>query len=194
MAGFGILNQLGEASLASFFLLGADDAIGGGSAIPGRLRLEVLPGFLVGAELSLVGGTELGVLALLVGVDSGLIALARLEGLDSRRMHEAEPGHFLRAPDVNRAPGAGWLAGREADAVADLVDGVADAVDPAIAEGHVHRLGPGDAGLTRSSLVEADGEFLAGRMVLFQPGAELGRACEEECLSGGRFQGASILL
>src|SRR5438128_1439308 len=55
---FGARDQRGQSPQPGLFPLGAHHPVGEGALIPGGLRLEERPGFLVGPELLLVGGAQ----------------------------------------------------------------------------------------------------------------------------------------
>src|SRR5262249_53982267 len=86
--------------------------------------------------------------------------------------HEAEVGQLGDLVDVDLAPDAGRFARGEADGVGLVVEALADAVDPAEAQGLVDGLRPGHAGAAAVSLVEADEELFLRLVVLLEPGAE----------------------
>src|SRR5689334_18182662 len=104
---------------------------------------------------------------------------AQLEGFAARRAHLPALDQLVSLGDVDLAPVAARLAGREADRVAVLVVAAADAVDPAEAQGHVDRLRPGHARLAAAALLEADRELRGRLVVALQPGGELARRGEE---------------
>src|SRR5207247_233154 len=72
--------------------------------------------------------------------------------------------------------------GREPLPVALLVDAADHAVDPAVAEGHLDRLGPGDRRLTRRLLPVDEPDLARRRVVLVEPGAEVGGVAGVELL------------
>jgi len=93
-------------------------------------------------------------------------------------------GEGARAADVDRAPDAARAARREADRVALVIQALADTVDPAEAQGCVHRLGPGDARRARAALVEAHQQLRGAAVMPTQPGTKRGRSAEEFRLHG----------
>jgi hypothetical protein len=77
------------------------------------------------------------------------------------------------------APDTAWLARAEADLVAVVVDSLANAVDPAEAQGLIHGFVPVDARPAGVLLVEADEELKLAVVVRFQPPSEIGGSLEE---------------
>src|SRR6266550_471131 len=94
-------------------------------------------------------------------------------------MHPSETDQLLRTGDVDRAPGAARLARSNPVGIADLIDALADSVDPSEAELFVHQLLPGDARPPGAPFVEADEELGRRRVVSFEPLAELRRGGKE---------------
>src|SRR5713226_7074785 len=95
-------------------------------------------------------------------------------------MHQALLCELSNEVDVDGTPGAGGLAGSEANGVAGLVDAFSNAVDPAEAEGDFYGFGPRDAGPARTFFVEADKEFVEFDVMGLEPGTEgdgLGKEC-----------------
>jgi hypothetical protein len=143
------------------------------------LGAEEFPGGLVGAELLFLFAGEAGALALFVGVDGGFFFAACGEGFEAGRIHQALLGELSDEVDVDGAPGAGGLAGSEANGVAGFVEALTNAVDPTEAEGDFYGFGPGDAGFPGGFFVEAD-ELLAELVMMgFEPGTEVGWRSEE---------------
>src|SRR5688500_6718402 len=151
--------------------------------IPGRLGAKERARSRHGLELLLVPGGELG-RPLLVGIATRPFLIAVLEDAPAGGPHPPCLLELRDAPDIDEAPVASGPARREADRVAVLVQALADAVDPADAEGLVHGLRPGDAGLARSPLVVPDPQLLRGRGVLFEPAPKIGRGLEESHAAG----------
>src|SRR2546421_3657196 len=89
-----------------------------------------------------------------------------------RRGHATLGGQRERPADVDRAPDAARAARREADGVAALIHAPADAIDPAEAQGLIHRLGPGDARRACAALVEAHQQFCGAAVMSPQPGTK----------------------
>jgi hypothetical protein len=75
--------------------------------------------------------------------------------------------------DVDCAPGAARLARGYPVRVTDLIDALADAVDPPEAELFVDEFLPGDARFSRTTPVEANKQLGRCRVVVLEPGAEL---------------------
>src|SRR5436190_21543887 len=184
---FRVGDQPGQAPLPRLFALRAHDVVGEGPLVPGSLRLEEGPGLLVGSELLLMGATELRV-ASLVCVDARPLRVGLREGGQPGRGHPSELLQGGDALDVDVAPDALRLPWREPDAVADLVDAVAHAVDPPEAERLVHRLRPRDAGPARGALVKADPQLGLLRVVPLQPATEIRGRAEEPRLRCGRHR------
>src|SRR6266568_3926231 len=134
----------------------ADDPIRCHSLVPGSLRTEEIPSALVGAKLLFLLCVESGALPLLVRVDGGLFCSASGEGLETGGMHQALLCELLDKLDVDGAPGAGGLAGSEANRVAGFVEALSNAVNPTEAQGYFYGFRPGDAGLSGIFFVEAD--------------------------------------
>ena len=152
----GMMDELGKALELCFFPFGADDPVGAHALVPRGLGTEEFPGGLVGAKLFFLFASELRALSLFVRVDGGFVFVACSEGLEASWMHQALLCELSDKANVDGAPGAGGLAGGETNCVAGFVEALANAVDPAEAEGDFHGFGPGDAGLSGISFVEAD--------------------------------------
>jgi hypothetical protein len=172
-------DELGEPFELCLFPFGADDPIRAHPLIPRGLGTEEFPGGLVRAKQLFLFASEMGVLSLFVRVDAGFFFAARGKGLEAGGMHQSLLGELSGEFDVDVAPGAGGLAGSEANGIAVFVEALANAVDPAKAEGDFYGFGPGDAGFSRSFFVEAD-ELLAELVMMgFEPGTEIGGRWEE---------------
>ena len=65
------------------------------------------------------------------------------------------------------------LRRRKSNRVTQIINALADSVDPAETERLVHRFGPGHTRLPRVFLMIADPQFLPGRMILLQPPAKI---------------------
>src|SRR5262245_60081885 len=176
--GLRVVDQPRQPSEARRLLLGADDIEGGDLAVPRRLRLEEGPRLLVGAELQFVGGVE-GTRRPLVRVLLRLLRIAGSERGVPRRLDQPELLQFAEPLDIHGAPVAPRLPRGEPDSVADVVETLADAVDPAEAQDLVERLGVGDAAAAGLLLVEPDQEDGDGVVMLRQPGAQRGGGLEE---------------
>ena len=101
---------------------------------------------------------------------------------------------FVGAFRVDLAPVAFGFAGSEANRVAGGVDGFAEAVDPAEAQGLVDGFVVGDAGFAGIFFVEAHIQFGLLGVVFGQPGAERSGGGEVGWLHGGveyRLRGAN---
>src|SRR5260370_1241111 len=172
-------DEFGEPLDLCFFSFGTDDPMCCHPLVPGSLRTEEFPSRFVGAKLLFLFTSELGVLALFVGVDARLFCVAGGKSLETGGMHQPLLGELSNEVDVNCTPVAGGLAGSKTDRVAGFVDALSNAVDPAETECNLYGFGPGDAGLCRIFFVEAY-ELLAEFVVMgFEPGAEVGRCLEE---------------
>jgi hypothetical protein len=139
-------DELGEAFELCLFPFGADDPIRAHPLVPRGLGTEEFPGGLVRAKQLLLFASEMGVLSLSVRIDAGFFFAACGESLEAGGMHQALLCELSDEVDVDGAPGAGGLAGSEANCVAGFVEAPANAVDPAEAEGYFYGFGPGDAG------------------------------------------------
>src|SRR4029077_13159265 len=100
------------------------------------------------------------------------------KGREPRRLHEPARRELGDLPDVHGAPVASRLSWAEALDAARLVKPARDAIDPAVAQGLVHRIRPSHARPARSLLVKHDPDLGRGGMVLGQPGTELGWSLE----------------
>src|SRR6266481_8694843 len=150
-----MLDKQGKPLEPCFFPFCADDPIRCHSLVPGSLRTEEFPSGFVGAKLLGLFTSELRMFPLLVGVNCGLFCVASGESLQASGVHQALHCEFLNKFDIDGTPGAGGLAGSEANAVAGFVEALANAVDPAEAECNLYGFGPGDAGLSGAFFVEA---------------------------------------
>src|SRR5262249_1462248 len=110
LSSLGVRDERGKTPLLGLFFLGADDPPESGSAIPGGLRLEEVPGCLVGPELSLACIIELEVVLIFIGVDARPLARARFECLEAIGVHPTQRNKLLGALDIDAAPGALWPA------------------------------------------------------------------------------------
>jgi len=151
-----MIDKHGKPFEPRFFPLCADNPPRGHPLVPGSLRTKKFPSALVCAKVLLVPTNELGALPLFVSVDSRHFWATSSKGLETCRTHQTYFLEMLDAFDVNGAPGAGRPARSKANRVAGFVDALSNAVDPAEAERHVHRIWPGDAGLSGTFFVEAD--------------------------------------
>ena len=179
LAAFGVGDQCIEPFLPRFFLFCSDYPEGCRAPVPGRLGLEEVPGLAVGAEVALHFATEVGLVALFVGVLAGLV-FGSFKCFDAGGAHSARVGEPLHLPYVHGAPLAFELARGEANGIGVSVDAPPDAIDPPEAQRLVHRLGIGDAGFGRL-LAEADPEFLALMVLCLQPAPKhLGRSKKDD--------------
>ena len=149
-------DEFGKPLEFCFVSFGTDDPICCHLLVPGSLRAEEFPGDLVGAKLLFLFTSELGVLALFVGVDARLFCVAGGKSLETGGMHQPLLAELSNEVDVDRTPVAGGLAGSEANCVAGFVDAPSNAVDPAEAEGYCYGFGPVDAGFSGAFFVEAN--------------------------------------
>src|SRR5262252_5894863 len=122
---------------ASFILPGADDPPADGFAVGGRLRLKESPGDLIRLQLPIVRFYQVHP-SLFVGVDARLVLFSGLIGFEAGRPHPTAFNERLSALNVDAAPDAAGLARREANGVAELVEALANAVDPAKTERFVN--------------------------------------------------------
>ena len=174
----GRLDERIEAPFARGRLLGARHPVRYSLAIRGRAGLPVGPGGRVPLEPGELVSAEV-VDRTLVGVDRGLRVRARLERTEPRRAHPALGGQSGDLGHVDRAPVAALPAGREPLRVADLVEPLELAVDPADAQRLVDGVRPADGRPAARLLVLAEPQ-LGGRLVVrVEPVAQLGRRREE---------------
>src|SRR5215207_2237851 len=94
LALFGVLDELGEPPLPGLLPLGAHSPPDRGLAVRPWLGLEVGPRLLVGAQSPLVILAKHRLAPLLVGVDTGAILDAPVEGRVPGRVHPAELGQL----------------------------------------------------------------------------------------------------
>src|ERR1700731_858882 len=149
-------DELEEAFELCFFPFGADDPKSRHPLVPRGLGTEEIPGGFVRTKLFFLFASETGVLSLFIRVDAGFSFAARGEGPEAGGMHQALFCKLSNEVDVDGAPGACGLAGSETNCVAGFVEALANAVDPAEAEGYFYGFGPGDAGFPGIFFVEAD--------------------------------------
>src|SRR5262245_45530148 len=79
------VDELLQAPLPRLLLLGAHHPVAGDLLVRRALRLVVRPGLLVRLDRLRRLGPQRGVLGRLVGIDAGLLLVARLEGFGSGR-------------------------------------------------------------------------------------------------------------
>src|SRR5438105_385069 len=162
----------------------------GGSLVAGRLTLEPRPRLAVAAELALVLGPETGGGGL-ERVHARPLGNTAPEGGDTGRPHQPQLCQALDLRDIDVAPGAGRLSRRESDGVGVRTKTASDTVDPAEAQGLVHRLGPSQRRLACALLVEADEELALALVVFVEPGPELITGGEEDRLQRERSASGS---
>ena len=121
--------------------------------------------------------------ALFVGVDAGLVLLPQLERSQAGRLHLALGGQRLHSPDVDRAPDTPSPAWREPDRKDLIVYSAANAIDPAVTQRLIHRLGPVDTRFACVLLEVTKVQFRGSRMIFLEPGPERGRCRKERQLS-----------
>ena len=157
-----------------FFSFCADGPISAHPLVPRRLRTEEFPSRFVGTKLLLLFTREAGAIALFVRVDGGFFLVARGKSLETGGMHQTFLCELPNEFDVDGTPSACGPARSEANCVAGFVEALANAVDPAKAEGDFDGFGPSDARLSGSFFVKAD-ELLAKLVVVsFEPDAKVG--------------------
>ena len=83
------------------------------------------------------------------------------EGFFASGRHAALLLQVLDFVDVYRAPDGGCLPRGEADGVGRIVNTLAHAVYPAVAQRFVDGFWPGHAGVARADFVEADQQFVS---------------------------------
>jgi hypothetical protein len=167
-------DELGEALESCFFPFGAYDPPSADPLVPRGLGTEEFPGGFVRAKLFFLSTSKAGGLALFVCVNTGFFLATRGEGFEANGMHQALLCELSDEVDIDRAPGAGGLAGSEANRVAGFVEALADAIDPAEAESYFYGFGPSDARFFGTFFVKAH-ELLAELVMMgFEPVTELG--------------------
>ena len=145
-------------------------------------------------------GREFAVFSLF-GVADGLALLPLFECFKARGSHAFEPDEFSGATDVDEAPIAFVCAGREADGVCAIAEGMTNAVDPAEAESFVEGFRVGDALLAGGDAVKGDGQIRCRGVIFLEPGAKRGGVREivmGHCrilasLAWGRIYGADSI-
>ena len=172
-------DEFGKPLEFCFVSFGTDDPICCHLLVPASLRAEEFPGDFAGAKLLFLFTSELGVLALFVGVDARLFCVAGGKSLETGGMHQPLLCELSNEVDVDGTPVARAFAGSEANCVAGFVEALSNAVDPAKAQCNLYGFGPGDARPSGTSLVEAYEEFLEFVVMGLEPGTEHGWRWEE---------------
>ena len=109
--------RVSPAAAAASLPFSRDDPPADGLPVGRRLPLEEVPGGPVPFQEPLVRLLQVHA-ALFVGVDARLVLPPGLKGLEPGRLHPSLVDQGLGPPDVDAAPDAPRLAGREADRVA----------------------------------------------------------------------------
>jgi hypothetical protein len=177
-----IFDKRGQPPRSGLFFFRADNPESCGSLVPWRLRREKGPRSLVCAELLLVLGWKLSRFSLLIRVDSRSLRVPLFESGNPGGMHHPQFRKFDRALDIYRAPDAARLARGKTNFVADFVNAVADAIDPAKAKRTVDCLRPRNARATGIALVQANPELLPAGVIFLEPGAPMGKRWKESWL------------
>src|SRR5262245_52171770 len=176
-------HQLFQPLQASLFLLRADHPPTHGFSVVGWLRPKETPSGFIRLQEPVVRLFQVHA-SLLVRVDARLVLSSGFIGFQAGRLHQPSLDEYLGTFDVNAAPDAHRFGWREANRVAETVNALPNAVDPAEAEGFIDRLGPGDAWLARAYLVIADQQHIGPGMMPFQPRAEGSRRPKVSWLHG----------
>src|SRR4029077_16561661 len=115
-------------------------------SIRGRLSVKEIPGGFVLSQPFLVRAIETGA-PLLVGINSRAVFFPRVKRSHSVGLHRAFIAQFLCALNVDRAPNASPSPWCESNSITQIIDALADSVDPAKTERFIYRFWPGDARL-----------------------------------------------
>src|SRR5229473_2348731 len=116
-----MLDQLRKPPEPCFFPHGRDDPIGARPLVPRGLRAEEFPSGFVGTKQLFLFTGEAGVLSLFIRVDAGFFFVASGESLETGGTHQALLCEISYQINVDGTPGAGGLAGSEANCVAGFV-------------------------------------------------------------------------
>ena len=146
--------QNGKPPCPRLFLLGANHPVRCGPSITGNLALEKLPCRPIRAKVLFLCRAHFRRLPLFVGVEGRPFVGSLLKRGEACRTHSSGGGEFLNPSDVDRTPGAAWLARREPDRVADFVQAFSHPINPPEAQCLIHRLRPGNAWCPATFLVE----------------------------------------
>src|SRR5207247_6878874 len=141
-------DERGQTSRAGLLLLCADNVMHCETAIPRRLLIEKLPGFLVGAELFFLLRIE-GRGRAFVRVNPRLFFVAGLECARAGIVHQSSLLQLRRPANIDAAPDASLASRSETDRVDRVVHAPSHAIDPAETERLIDRLRPGDRGPAR---------------------------------------------
>jgi hypothetical protein len=139
-----------------------------------RLSVKELPGGFVLPQPFLVRSIETGA-PLLVGINSRAVFFPRVKRSHSEGLQQAFIAQFSCALDVDRAPNASASPWRKSNRVTQIINALANPVDPTETKRLIHRFRPGDARLPRAFLVITEPQFLRGRVILLQPSAKIVR-------------------
>ena len=188
-------HQLRKPCLAGRIALGGCDPVQHALAVAGWGGfLKEPPRGLVALECAQHGRGQLGHTRLLMGVDGRLVRLSVGKGREPSRGHAARRLQLLHLGDVDRAPDGRRLARGEADRIRVLVNAPPDAIDPAKAQGFVHRLRPAHAGAARAHLVKAHEQPRRAVCMALQPLAERLRGGKEGGGGLGGHGAANVFL
>lgn len=137
------------------------------------MAFEESPGRRPGTELFLERRREcLG--PLFEGAGAGLFGITSRVSRGTGGRDAVESEEFRESPTIDLAPVAAGSTGSESIGVADGVDFLAYAIDPAEAQRLVQGFRIGDAGASGLLAVEADPDLGVGMVVFFKPSSECG--------------------
>src|SRR4029077_1225395 len=137
-----------------------------------RLSVKEIPCSFVLSQPFLVGSIEIGA-PLLVGIDARAVFFPRVKRSHSVGLHQAFIAQFLCALNVDRAPNASPSPWRKSNRVTQIINALADPVDPAKTERFIYRFWPGDARLLGALLAITNPKFLRDRVILLQPSTKI---------------------
>src|SRR5467141_3353755 len=116
-----MIDEQGKPLELCLFPFGADDPISCHPLVRRGLGTEEFPCGLVCAKLLFLFTSELGGLSLFVRVDARFFCATCGKSLEAGGMHQALFCELSNEVDVDGTPGAGGLAGSEANCVAGFV-------------------------------------------------------------------------
>ena len=109
------------------------------------------------------------------GINAGFVLFPGSKGLSAGLLHTAFGRQDLDFLDIHQAPDTGGLARSEPNGVTDIVQRLANAIDPTIAKRLINRFGPRNAGVSRVFLIKADPQLIMGLMMFSQPCLDITR-------------------
>ncbi|MDB6018191.1 MAG: hypothetical protein JWR19_2680 [Pedosphaera sp.] len=135
-------------------------------------------GRFVGFQLIGVNGGEVAGL-FFIRVTAQFFGIAPGKFLQSGRLHESKLREFTDTLDIDDAPDAFGFARGKADGVADFVEAVPHAIDPAETKGFIQGLGVGDADFAGVLFIKAEAQFGCRGVMGLEPLAEFSGKFEE---------------